>query len=126
MSTKILQKGAAWLTEQRHKLTARSIRYHRRNGEAIDISATIGRSGTEETADGSIFMRADALDWIVRTVNLVDGDGVAFFPEPGDQIVDLDASPNVQYAINALGTEAPWRFTDGYQNSIRIHCKRVT
>jgi len=121
--TDLLAKGAAWLENQRHQHLTRTITYVRA-AESVEISATIGRTEFEQADEYGAVRRTEARDYLVRTADLVIA-GEQVLPKAGDRIRESDASVTFIYEVMAPGGEPPWRYSDPYRQTLRIHTKYI-
>lgn len=119
----LLEQGATWLDDQRHRFMAASVAYSR-GAESITISATIGRTVFEQADEYGVLHPIEARDFIVRAEDLVLSGGPAL-PKAGDQIRETDGGAVQVYEVMSPGSEPPWRYSDLYRRSLRIHTKHV-
>jgi len=119
----LLDTGAAWLADQRHKHMTKSIVF-RHGDNGIVLSATIGRTEfASNTADPTI-ETWQSRDYIVRTADLTFG-GVVLLPSRGDQIEETDGGVKHVYEVMAPAGQTPWRYADDFRRELRIHTKHV-
>lgn len=118
----LLAKAAEWLTDQRHQHMARTVTYQR-GGDEIELSATIGQTTFEQVDDHGI-TRTQSRDFLVRAADLVLG-SAAVLPISGDRIVETDGAQTYTYEVMAPGGEPPYRYSDSFRNTLRIHTKMV-
>jgi len=117
--TDLLDGGLAWLDDQRHRHMARMVTY-RRGGQVVQLRATVGRTVHEELDEYGAARRHESRDFLVRVGDLVLG-GEAIQPSAGDQII----MNGVTYEVMSLAGEGPWRWSDPYRRTLRIHTKEV-
>ena len=119
----LLDTGAAWLADQRHKHMTKSVVY--RHGDVgIVLSATIGRTEFASDAADPVIETWQSRDYIVRTADLTFG-GVVLLPSRGDRIEESDGAVTQVYEVMAPGGQPPWRYADDFRRELRIHTKHV-
>jgi hypothetical protein len=121
--TDLLAKGAAWLEDQRHRHLTRTVTYVR-SAESVEIAATVGRSEFEQADEYGAVRRTESRDYLVRAVDLVIASEQTL-PKAGDRIREADGGVTFIYEVMAPGTEPPWRYSDPYRQTLRIHTKYV-
>jgi hypothetical protein len=121
--TDLLAKGAAWLEDQRHRHLTRTVVYQR-GTNSVEIAATIGRTEFEQADEYGIIRRTEARDYLVRAVDLVIANEQVL-PKAGDRIRETDGSVTYIYEVMAPGGEPPWRYSDPYRQTLRIHTKFI-
>ena len=119
----LLEHGAAWLEDQRTRHLSRTVTYLRGN-DSVDLSATIGRTEFEQADEYGVVHRTESRDFLVRTDALVLGDKPVL-PQAGDRIRETDGDQIFLYEVMAPGGEPPWRYSDPYRRTLRIHTKFV-
>ncbi len=119
----LLAQGAAWLEEQRSRHLSRTVTYLR-GSDSVDLPATIGRTTFEQADEYSIVHRTEARDFLVLTADLVLA-GAATLPQAGDRIREAASGQTFIYEVLAPGGEPPWRYSDPYRKTLRIHTKHV-
>jgi hypothetical protein len=121
----LLERGSAWLEGQRHEHMTRKVTY-RRGTDSVELAATIGRTVFEQVdeAEGGIIHKIEARDFLVLRTDLVLG-GVQTLPKAGDHICERDADGTQVYEVMAPGNEPPFRYSDPYRKTLRIHTKHV-
>lgn len=119
----LLEQGATWLEDQRHKHMTRTVTYER-GTDSVELSATIGRTEFEQADEYGTVHRIEARDYLVRASDLVLG-GQQTLPQAGDHIRETDGAQTFVYEVMAPGTEPPWRYSDPYRKTLRIHTKHV-
>lgn len=121
--TDVLEQGAAWLDDQRHKHMTRKIAYQR-GTDAVSIQATVGRSEFEQVDEHGVVHKIQSRDFLVRTEDLVLA-GTPTLPMAGDRIHEPEGVRTYVYEVMAPGTEPPYRYSDPYRRALRIHTKHV-
>lgn len=122
--TDLLARGSAWLEAERTEHLSRPVTYDR-GGESVQVQATVGRTVFRtESADG-LLERHEARDYLVLAADLVLGGGAAVLPQAGDRIREADGETVFVYEVMAPGGEPPWRYSDPYRKTLRIHTKHV-
>jgi hypothetical protein len=121
--TNLLDTGATWLADQRHKHLTKSVVY--RHGDAgVVLSATIGRSEFASNAADPTIETWESRDYIVRTADITFG-GQVMLPVRGDQIEETDGGVTYSYEVMAPAGQTPWRYADDFRRELRIHTKHV-
>jgi hypothetical protein len=121
----LLEKGSAWLEDQRQTHLSRPVVYER-GADSVELSATIGRTVFEQVDEpgGGIIHRIESRDFLVLRADLVLA-GVQTLPKAGDHIRDSDGEQTQVYEVMAPGNEPPFRYSDPYRKTLRIHTKHV-
>lgn len=111
----LLKQGSDWLESQRHAHLAHEVVYTR-GAQAVTLLATVGRTQFDLADDTGVLQRIESRDFLVRASDLTLGEPLA-----GDRITD-----GAVYEVMAPGGgEAPWRYSDPYRRTLRIHTKLV-
>jgi hypothetical protein len=121
--TDLLAQGAAWLEDQRHKHLSRTVVYQR-GAESVELAATIGSTQFEQADEYAAVRRTESRDYLVRAVDLVIA-GEQALPKAGDRIRESEGGVTYVYEVMAPGGEPPWRYSDPYRQTLRIHTKYV-
>lgn len=131
--TDVLERGSAWLEDQRDRHMTRMVTYQR-GGDSVELAATIGRTEFEQADDFGVIHKIESRDYLVLTADLVLA-GVQTLPKSGDRIreTDLPAPGGGQaggaktfvYEVMAPGNEPPFRYSDPYRRTLRVHSKHV-
>jgi hypothetical protein len=119
----LLEKGAAFLNDQRHKHMSRAVVYQR-GAEAREVQASIGRTEFEHADDAGLIHRTESRDFLIRAADLDLGAG-PIQPRAGDQVRETAGAQVLVYEVNAPGGQPPWRYSDPYRRTLRIHTKFV-
>jgi hypothetical protein len=119
----VLEKGLAWLDDQRHTHMTRTVVYQR-GADAVEIAATIGRTEFEQVDEHGVVQRLQSRDFLVRTADLALA-GAPTLPKAGDRIRETVGAQAFVYEVMAPGNEPPWRYSDSYRKALRIHTKHV-
>jgi len=119
----LLQQGAAFLDDRRHEHLTRTVTYGR-GASTVDVAATIGRTVFEQADESGFIRKVESRDFLVRRTDLVLN-GSAALPRAGDRVLEPDGSQTQVYEVMAPGGEPPFRFSDPYRNTLRIHTKHV-
>ena len=125
--TDLLEQGSAWLEDQRHAHMTRTVTYTRTIGVLgtfVTLAATIGKTEFEQADDFGIVHRIQSRDYLVLATDLVLG-GEQSLPKAGDKIQETVGSTMFLYEVMAPGGEPPWRYSDPYRKTLRIHTKLV-
>lgn len=121
--TDLLETASRWLDDQRTRHLTRPVEY-RRGTDAVALAATVGRTVFEQADEYGILHRTESRDYLVLTTDLVLG-GVPTAPRAGDRIRETDGEQVFVYEVMAPGNEPPWRYSDPYRRTLRIHTRRV-
>ena len=119
----VLARGLAWLEDQRHQHLTQTVTY-RRGTDSVELAATIGRTEFEQADEYGIVRRTESRDYLVRTEDLVLT-GSATLPKSGDRILETDGGATFVYEVMAPGSEPPYRYSDPYRRTLRIHTKFI-
>ena len=119
----LLEQGSAWLEDQRTRHMSRTVTYVR-GVDSVDVAATIGKTAFEQTDEYGVIHRTESRDFLVLTADLVL-DGTATLPKAGDRIRETAGDQVFVYEVMAPGGEPPWRYSDPYRRTLRIHTKHV-
>jgi len=119
----MLEDGSDWLEGQRKAHAASTVTYCR-GVLSVEVEATIASTTFEvETAGGAI-ETVQSRDFLITTADLVLG-GAEVLPERGDQIREIAGAKTFVYEVLAPGGEPPWRYSDDWRKTLRIHTKHV-
>ena len=119
----LIERGLAWLDAQRHRHLSRTVTYQR-GGQSVELAATIGRTEFEQADNFGVIHRTQSRDFLVRAADLVLG-GQPALPVAGDRIREGDGDKTFVYEVMAPGSEPPFRYSDPYRRTLRIHTKHV-
>jgi len=122
----LLEQGAAFLDDQRHRHMSRAVVY-RRGADEKEVQATIGRTEFEQADGAGLIHRVESRDFLIRAADLDLGAG-PITPRAGDQVREQVGGVGGQvfvYEVNAPGGQPPWRFSDPYRRVMRVHTKFV-
>ena len=119
----LLDRGSAFLDDQRHKHMSRTVVYQR-GAEAKEVLATIGRTEFEQADDAGLIHRVESRDFLVRTADMDLGSGLTL-PRAGDQVRETVGTQVFVYEVNAPGGQPPFRYSDPFRRVLRIHTKHI-
>ena len=119
----LLDRGSAFLDDQRHKHLSRTLVYQR-GAEAKEVQATIGKTEFEQADDAGLIHRVESRDFLVRTADMDLGSGLTL-PRASDQVRETVGTQVFVYEVNAPGGQPPFRFSDPYRRVLRIHTKHI-
>ncbi|MCC6425708.1 MAG: hypothetical protein IT435_02685 [Phycisphaerales bacterium] len=119
----LLDRGSAFLDDQRHKHMSRAVVYQR-GAEGKEVQATIGRTEFEQADEAGLIHRVESRDFLVRAVDLDLGSGPTL-PRAGDQVRETVGAQVFVYEVNAPGGQPPFRYSDPYRRVLRIHTKHI-
>ncbi len=121
----LLEQGLNWLDDQRDAHMTRSVTYER-GAESVALNATIGRTQFEQVDRDGIVQRLEARDYLLRAAELVLA-GQETLPKAGDRIKETDAGGVIfTCEVMPMGSEPPWRYSDPFRRTLRIHTKLVS
>jgi hypothetical protein len=123
--TDLLEQGSAWLEDQRNAHMTRTVVYQR-GGDSVELPATIGRTVFEQADEFGIIHKLESRDFLVLRTDLVLS-GVQSLPKSGDRVRDPDSDNTQVYEVMAPsgGNESPFRYSDPYRKTLRIHTKHI-
>jgi hypothetical protein len=114
----LLRAGAAWLDRKRHEKLSEVVTYQRLGaGAGFAISATVGRTGSDQLIEGELVVGEKVRDYIFRAVDL-SVSGLLVPPRRGDQVTAADGRV---WGVVEIGGEECWRWSTEYADSIRVH-----
>ncbi len=119
----LLDRGSAFLDDQRHRHLSRAVVY-RRGAEEKEVQATIGRTEFEQADDAGLIHRVESRDFLIRAADLDLGSGPTL-PRAGDQMRETVGTQVFVYEVNAPGGQPPFRYSDPYRRVLRIHTKHI-
>lgn len=119
----LLEQGAAFLDDQRHRHMSRAVVY-KRGSDAKEVQATIGRTEFEQADEAGLIHRIESRDYLIRAADLDLGAG-PIQPKAGDQVREQVGSQVFVYEVNAPGGQPPFRYSDPYRRTFRIHTKHI-
>lgn len=121
--TDLLEKGSTWLEDQRTRHLTRLVTYQR-SANSVQIKATVGRTVFEQADDFGVIQKTESRDFLVLAMDLVLN-GERMLPKAGDRIREVQGDQAFVYEVMAPGTEPPFRYSDAYRQTLRIHTKHV-
>jgi hypothetical protein len=119
----LLDRGSAFLDDQRHRHMSRAVVYQR-GPDIKELQATIGKTEFEQADDAGLIHRVESRDFLVRTADLDLGAG-PILPRAGDQVRETVGTQVFVYEVNAPGGQPPFRHSDPYRRVLRIHTKHI-
>ena len=119
-----LESASNWLEEMRHRHNTVPIQYQR-GEDSIQISATIGRTTFMVDNGSGILEESESRDFLVRASDL-DVGGISTPPRRGDKIHEARDGVVFTYEVMSPNGEAPFRYSDAYRKTLRIHTKQVS
>lgn len=124
----LIQKGLAWLDDQRHAHMTQTVLYVRDTEHAsyiVEVLATIGRTEFEQVDEFGIVHKLQSRDFLIRAADLVLN-SVLTLPKAGDRVRESVGAQTFVYEVMAPGAEPPWRYSDPYRQTLRVHTKHVS
>ncbi len=119
----MLEQGAAFLDDQRHRHMSRAVVY-KRGSDAKEVQATVGRTEFEQADEAGLIHRTESRDFLIRAADLDLGSG-PIQPRAGDQVRETVGTQVFVYEVNAPGGQPPFRYSDPYRRTLRIHTKHI-
>ncbi len=119
----LLQTGAAWLAAQMQKFASQPIVYVRGN-QSIPLSATIGRTEFEEADAYGVVQQVVSRDYLFPVSALATLTG-SNRPQRGDEVQETRDGVLYRYQVIAPQGEPHWRYSDVYQQVLRVHSKLI-
>lgn len=122
----LLDRGTSWLHRRLEESAASYVKYERPGEGSVRVLAVRGlRNEVAESATGvEIWLKRE--DWIIRCDRLV----IAFKqiePRVGDRVIVPVNSGSETYEVTSIDDgEPPYRKSDRYHNSYRIHSHRIS
>ena len=110
----LLRQGMTWLAQQLNQHCASPVEY-RRGDDLFFMNATFGRTDIELADESGLTITGHVWDFLILT------DDLGFDPEASDVI----AADGRKYEVMNLGGDGPWRFSDPYRTTLRIHTKDI-
>ncbi len=120
----LLDRGSAFLDDQRHRHLSRTVLY-RRSADEKEVQATIGKTEFEQADDAGLIHRVESRDFLIRASDLDLGAGPTL-PRAGDQVRETSGSQVFVYEVNAPGGQPPFRYSDPYRRVLRVHTKHIS
>jgi hypothetical protein len=124
----LLQKGLSWLDDQRHAHMTQTVLYVRDTENAsyvVELLATIGRTDFEQVDEFGIVHKLQSRDFLIRATDLVLNNELTL-PKAGDRVRETVGTQTFVYEVMAPGAEPPWRYSDPYRQTLRVHTKHVS
>lgn len=97
---------------------------YQRSGDSVELPATIGRTVFEQADEFGIIHKLESRDFLVLRTDLVLS-GIQTLPKPGDRVRDPDGDNTQVYEVMGPGNEPPFRHSDPYRKTLRIHTKHI-
>jgi len=119
----LLQRGAAFLEDQRHRHMTRPVVYLR-GGASVGLDATVGRTVFDQQDQFGVLHRTESRDYLLRAADLVLA-GEQALPKAGDRVREPAGTGALLYEVMAPGSEPPFRFSDPERITLRVHTKFI-
>jgi len=120
----LLEQATDWLETQRKAHASRPVAYER-DGEQVEVLATIGRKAWQVDGGYGAAVWVESTDFIVAAADLVLS-GRPRTPEPGDRIRVTQGQEVQVYEVMAPGGEERCcEPADPHRRAWRIHTKHV-
>jgi len=88
---------------------------YRRGVDTYTVNATFGKTDYEVEDEYGMRVGAAVVDFLILTENL------PFEPKAGDRII----ADGRTYEVMPLAGQGPWRWSDPYRQTYRIHTKDI-
>ena len=80
---------------------------------------------TFEVDDGyGVVQKWESRDFLILAADLILA-GLQTLPQRGDRILETQAGTTYTYEVLAPGKEPPFRFSDAFRKTLRIHTKQI-
>jgi hypothetical protein len=123
----MLKAGVEYLIDQIKAQAGRSVTY-RRGAASVTLTVTLGKKRLMLGDDvGGLRIQHSDRDYLIAAADLVLS-GSLTTPAKGDTILDdnePDGTARVWEVLSPGGDEAPWQWSDPYQQLLRCHTKWV-
>jgi len=116
----LLEQSSAWLDGQRRTFLAKAVTYCRGQAEA-EVPATVGRTTFDVADEYGVTQQWESRDYLITAEDLASFG----LPERGDRITEAVDGQSLVYEVLAPGGQTPWRWSDPYHRTLRIHTKQV-
>lgn len=115
----MLKAGCKWLASQRSAHAGTRVTYS--DGDhSIELLAVVAASEFEQAETDGLISRLQTRDYIIEAEALaVAGDQIE--PQAGHRIREADGPVVRVFEVVSPGSEPPWRWSDPYHQSLRIH-----
>jgi hypothetical protein len=120
----MLRKGAEWLNRKLKQHAGETLVYSR-GAHSVEITAPPGKTLLSMNDDlGGVRVEWTDADFLIEAIDLVLN-GSQVEPERGDLIRWTTGGRTVVYEVTAPQNEPPWRWSDGYRLTYRVHAKEI-
>jgi len=119
----LLKTGSEWLADKRKAFAASTVTYSH-GGFSVEVEATIGTTRFDVETEGVGVQTLQSRDFLIFAADLVL-EGVEVPPARGAQIRETVGSKTFVFEVMAPGQEPPWRYSDSFRKTLRIHTKHV-
>lgn len=119
----LLKVGSEWLSDMRKAHAASTVTYSA-GGESVDVEASIGTTRFDVDTEGVGVETFQSRDFLIFAADLIL-EGSQVEPVRGAQIRETVGSETKVYEVMAPGQEPPWRYSDSFHKTLRIHTKHV-
>lgn len=120
----VLEQAAIWLRRMQRQYAATTVLYMR-GEQSVPVSATIGRTLFEVDDGYGVVVRFESRDFLIAPEELVLGDR-RVLPQRGDRVQESQDGITFTYEVMSPGKDPPWRYSDPYRRTFRIHTKQVS
>ncbi len=121
--TDLLETGAVWLADQLKEHASKLVTYQR-GAESVEVQATIGRKEVLVETSAGALERHEQWDFLVAAADLVLA-GNTTLPARGDRIKLPRVNHIDVFEVMPLAGEDHWRWSDAFEQMLRIHTKFV-
>lgn len=119
----LLRTASDWLETQRTAYRTQTVTYRRGDLE-VEVAATVGRTVFDALDEYGAVERVETRDFLVLAEALVLA-GTLVRPQAGDRIVETQGGRSYLYGVMGPGGEPPWRWSDPYRKTLRIHSRQI-
>ena len=123
--TDLLKTGSDWLEGMRIAHASMTVTYYR-GANYVEVKATPGETTFEVVTEGGAIERIESRDFLILAADLVLL-GAETLPHRGDRVKEpVGASGSeLVYEVMAPGDGPPWRYSDTYRKTLRVHTKLI-
>lgn len=120
----MLHKGAEWLNRKLKQHAGETLVYSR-GAHSVEITAPKGKTllSITDGLGGTRIEWTDA-DFLIMASELILN-GAQVEPERGDRITHTVDGASTVYEVRAPQGEPPWRWSDSFNVTMRVHAKKV-
>ena len=119
----LLKTGSDWLEGMRVAHASRTVTYYR-GVNYVEVQATPGETTFEVDTEGGTIERIESRDFLILAANLILL-GMETLPHRGDRVKEPAGAGGsvLVYEVMSPGDGPPWRYSDTYRKTLRLHTK---